>query len=241
MPIMPEVAKVTRSTVPMSASPEGKNPQDVAIADSAADGALEDQLEAIMRKNNQALFRTARSILRDDSEAEEAVQSAYLMAFSKKGQFSGGPNLSAWLRKITVNRALDRLRQLERERRAKEMRREVDTEWRAGTEFSLTPEDVSAKREMLEMIERASDELPDTLRSVFMLRDVQELSGAETADCLGIAEGAVRVRLSRARALMRTCLGKQAEGLYKSSFEFAGERCDRIVNKILGAFRNLSR
>ena len=206
-----------------------------------ADASLEEQLEVIMRKNNQALFRVARSILRDDTEAEEAVPSAYVMAFSKKDQFSGGPNLSAWLRKITVNRALDRLRQVAPEKRATEARRDVDTEWRAGTELSLSPEDVSAKREMLQMIEHASDELPDTLRTVFMLRDVQELSGAETADCLGIEEGALRVRLSRARALMRNHLGKHVQELYRASFEFAGERCDRIVRKTLEALRELAR
>src|SRR5690606_39585295 len=97
----------------------------------------------------------------------------------------------------------------------------------------------SAKREMLQIIERASDELPDTLRTVFMLRDVQELSGAETADCLGIAEGAVRVRLTRARALMRSHLGRHVEEFYRASFEFAGERCDRIVRKTLEALRAL--
>lgn len=197
----------------------------------------ETQLEVIMRQHNQALFRVARAILRDEGDAEEVVQAAYVAAFSKLEQLSDVSSLGAWLRKITVNRAYDRLRQKERERRADEARREHDLQFRISSPSAQNPEDISAKREVLAQIEQAIDSLPDSLRSVFVMRDVQELTGAETAESLGIEEGAVRVRLHRARGMMRDWLGEGVESMYWESFEFAGERCDRIVAGTLALLR----
>lgn len=207
---------------------------------TAAVESIEERLKLVMRTYNQQLFRIARAILRDDDEAEEVVQSAYLTAFTKIDQFSGGPYLSAWLRKITVHRAYDRLRTLEREKKANLTNRELDEERITGSTTQATPEEMTARNEARRYIELAIDSLPDALRSVFVMREVQEMTSAETAECLGIEEGAVRVRLHRARGLMRARLRVQMENLYKQSFHFAGSRCDRIVEKTLLALRNMS-
>lgn len=192
---------------------------------------------SIMRANNQSLFRIVRSILQSDAEAEEVVQAAYVTAFTNMEQLTEGARLESWLRRIAVNRAYDRLRQVDRERRTQEGTREFELHRRSSTSASASPEQAAARGQLRKNIELAVDELPDTLRSVFVLRDVQEMSGAETADSLGIEEGAVRVRLHRARGLMRARLGDQAKDCYPEAFHFAGERCDRIVERTLAELR----
>lgn len=197
--------------------------------------------ESIMRENNQALFRVARSIVREDAEAEDVVQSAYIAAFDKLDQFAARASLAAWLRKIVANRAIDRLRQRARERRLSQDHRDVDEMNRNSSEATTTPEQAAVNRELRSVLEQAIDGLPDNLRSVFVMRDVQGMSGADTADTLGIEEGAVRVRLHRARQQLRDRLGEVADSHVDQAFAFDGERCDRIVERTLRALASFER
>jgi len=184
-------------------------------------------LEAIMRRHNRRLFRVARAIVKDEAEAEEVVQDAYLRAFTRLDQLQGPAALSAWLTRITVNEALQRLRQ---RRRAEALTGMLD---QPASPFD--PERLAASREVKHLVEQAIDRLPDEFRAVFVLRCVEQLSVAETAECLGIPPETVKSRLFRARALMRRALGGVLERLLPSTFPFAGARCDRIVRRVLAA------
>lgn len=190
------------------------------------------EFERAMRQHNQRLFRIARSILRDDSEAEDVVQNAYISAYTHLDQYSGDAPLGGWLARIAMNGALDRLRQRKRDQRLLDQEREDDGSWRTGT-TSLTPEEGAAHAELRKLLEQAIDQLPDALRVVLVLRDVEGMSGAETSRCLGIEEGAVRVRLHRARGQLRRWLGRRATDELVEPFAFAGDRCDRIVRGVL--------
>jgi RNA polymerase sigma-70 factor, ECF subfamily len=182
--------------------------------------------EVIMRRHNQRLFRTARAILRNDSEAEDAVQQAYLSAYSHLDQFAGDARFSTWLTRIAVNEALRRGRK--RDRLA-----EVDL-GEEGVVMS-TPEDQTARHELTGLLEAAIDHLPETYRVVIMLREVQELSTAETAECLSLSEEAVKVRLHRAKLLLRESMAERMEAKAPDAFSFLGARCDRMVAMVMAA------
>lgn len=188
-----------------------------------------------MRQHNQRLFRIARSILRDDSEAEDVVQNAYVSAYTNLDQYSGDAPISGWLARITTNGALDRLRQRKRDQRLLDPEMEADGSWRTGSSAGSaerTPEESAAHGELRKVLEQAIDQLPDALRVVLVMRDVEGMSGAETSRCLGIEEGAVRVRLHRARGQLRRWLGHRAADVLVEPFAFAGDRCDRIVRGV---------
>jgi len=199
-----------------------------------------DNFEAIMRTHNQRLFRIARSILKSDAEAEDVVQLAYLSAYSKLDQLAESGSLGAWLGRITANKALDRMRKLKRDQKLNESHRAFDESLGGEVSFSITPEDSAVSGELRAVLERAIDSLPEQLRSVLVMRDVEGMSGAETAASLSIEEGAVRVRLHRARTQLRGWLGRQAELHLRETFSFAGDRCDRIVARTLERLAELS-
>lgn len=187
------------------------------------------RFEVIMRRHNQRLFRTARSILRDDAEAEDAVQQAYLSAYGKLDQFRGEARFSTWLTRIVVHECL---------RRKSKQKRLADLSVIDGGEEPIdlsprNPEDHAADAEIRALLEGAIDSLPEAYRVVFVMRDVEEMSTRETADCLDMSEEAVRVRLHRARRALREWLYERADSAAAEAFHFAGERCERIVVYVL--------
>lgn len=203
----------------------------VATGDQAA-------FRLMMRRNNQAMFRTARSILRDDAEAEDAVQEAYLGAYRRMADFRGEAKLSTWLLSIVANEALGRLRR--RQRRATVVTLEGDaladdgpTLDERAADAGDGPEGEALRAEARRLLERKIDLLPEAFRSVFVLRAIQELDVDDTAAALGIPEATVRTRFFRARALLRESLSREIDLAHEDAFLFLGERCDRIVASVI--------
>jgi RNA polymerase sigma-70 factor, ECF subfamily len=180
--------------------------------------------EALVRRYNARLFRVARAIVQDDDEAEDVVQEAYVRAWTKLEQFEGRSSFATWLTRIAVHEALAR-----KARRAREAARGgasvVDDVRDAGP----GPQELATRREAARLLERAIDDLPEPYRVVYVLREVQGLSGAETADALELTEGAVKVRLHRARAALRRAL----EARPSEAFSFDGARCDRLTARTM--------
>src|SRR5581483_3619257 len=191
------------------------------------------EFEALMRRYNRTLFRTARAILRDDAEAEDALQDAYVRIYGALDRFRGESKLSTWLVRIVANEALMRLRK--RTRRSNVVPLHDDPERVMATLESSEegPERAAGRAEVRRLLESKIDALPDAFRAVFMLRGLEELSVEETAEALGIPEATVRTRFFRARALLREALSREIDLSYDGAFGFAGERCDRIVRNVL--------
>lgn len=190
-------------------------------------------LERMMREHNRRLFRVARSILRDDAEAEDAVQEGYIHAYQAMPSFRGEAKLSTWLTRIIVNQALERKR---RPRLPMESHGGDEPDNRAAQVAgrpSETPEALAMRSELRHLIELAIDALPDTYRSVFMLRAVEGLSVEETALALGISQANTKTRFLRARSRLQESLGQQLGPLIENVFAFDGGRCDRIVARVL--------
>lgn len=200
-----------------------ERPTDTELIASILSGDMR-ALEALMRLHNRTLYRTARAILRDDAEAEDAVQEAYLQAYRKLGTFRGESKLSTWLVRITANEALMRRRRNPRPVEAVEQEAVSD---------APGPEDDAERAEMRRLLEARIDALPDPYRAVFVLRAVEELSVEETAAALAIPHATVRSRYFRARGLMRTWMAGYISTPLDDAFAFAGARCDRIVRKVL--------
>lgn len=194
-----------------------------------------DAFRALMQRGNQRLFRLARAIVKDDSEAEDVVQETYVRAFAGIASFRGDSNIFTWLSRITLNEANGRLRK----RRHLVDIDHLDAAQSAGTQIvffpgvEATPETDAARTQIRRLIERAVDDLPEAFRLVFVLRDIQECTVAETADCLGVREETVKSRLHRARRLMRAALSDTIAATMAEAFPFAGERCRRIVANVL--------
>jgi RNA polymerase sigma-70 factor (ECF subfamily) len=191
--------------------------------------------ERLMRRYNQRLFRVARAVLRDDADAEDALQDAYVQAYRKLDGFRGEAELGTWLTRIVINQALMRVRSRSRDRRvvsftpAGEGTRELDV---ADTRAE-SPSDAALRGEVRKVLERRIDELPEVFRMVFVMREVEEMTARETADALGIPEATVRTRLFRARALLREALDRDMESARGGVFGFDGARCDRIVAAVM--------
>ena len=197
--------------------------------------------EALIRQYNRRLFRVARSILRDDADAEDAVQDAYFQAYRHMQDFRGRSKLGTWLTRIVINQALMRLRRHKRDRsvisfnaREAGLRRGLDPDSSSVPDDSAeSPPVTTLRAEVRSILERRIDELPTAFRAVFVMREVEEMSTQETAECLGIPEATVRSRHFRARALLRSSLSRDLEGVTSDLFGFAGERCDRVVAAVL--------
>ncbi|TMH72598.1 MAG: RNA polymerase sigma factor [Betaproteobacteria bacterium] len=189
----------------------------------------------IMREHNRMLFRTARAILRDDAEAEDALQEAYVQAYHALPSFRGEAKLSTWLARIVANEALMRLRK--QTRRAEIVPIQPATghelEHVTDTDMHNAPDASAERKEMRLALESQIDALPDNYRAVFMLRAVEELSVEETAAVLEIPPATVRTRFFRARSLLREALAQKIDLAYEDAFSFAGSRCDRIVARVL--------
>jgi RNA polymerase sigma-70 factor, ECF subfamily len=198
-------------------------------------------IEALMRRYNRRLYRTARAILRDDAEAEEAVQDGYLQAFRGLKGFRGESAFSTWLTRIVANEALMRRRRHARHAQIVPIDYESGEARMAETASDAPdPEREAMNGEMRALLERRIDALPELYRAVFMLRAVEELSVEETAAALELPEATVRTRYFRARALMRGALEHDLESAMGGAFGFAGERCDRIVAKVLERYGPIS-
>lgn len=189
---------------------------------------------AIMRRYNRRLFRIARGILRDDAMAEDALQDAYLKAFRHLGDFQGASAFSTWLTRIVMNEALARLRKA---RRTPEV--PVDTMQGRILDFPTgspidNPETSMAQRQILKLVEEATDKLPEEFRLVFIARVIEEMSVEETAELLDLKPETVRSRLHRARALLRRELDQLIGPIALDAFPFAGWKCDRLTEKVMG-------
>jgi RNA polymerase sigma-70 factor, ECF subfamily len=192
--------------------------------------------EILMRRHNRTLFRTARAILRDDAEAEDALQEAYLQAYQAIGGWREEAKLSTWLARIVANEALMRLRKQARRAEIVPLQSSAtleDLDEIPDTDMNKTPEREAQRVEMRRLLEAQIDSLPDDYRAVFMLRAVEELTVEETSKVLGIPEATVRSRLFRARSLLREGLASRMDLACEEAFAFAGERCDRIVANVM--------
>ena len=195
--------------------------------------------ELIVRRYNQRLYRVARAIVRDDAEAEDVIQEAYVRAFQHLGQFEGRAAFAAWLTRIAVNEALARLRARQRMQQFDEPGEEEEMEL-PSLEKSSDPEQETSKVEIAKLLEEELLRLPEQYRAVLMLRDVEELSTAETADALELTEENVKVRLHRGRSMMRRNLIERLGARAKEAFPFMGARCDRVTANVLQRIGELS-
>jgi RNA polymerase sigma-70 factor (ECF subfamily) len=197
---------------------------------------------ALMRRHNQKLYRTARSVLRDDAEAEDAVQEAWIIAYRSLAGFRGDAKLSTWLVRIVVNESIGRLRKHKRDAEVirlghgddrDEQTQETTMDETPAVQAEAQPEGMALRGEMRKLLEAKIDLLPETFRTVFMLRAVEEMTVEETAAALGIPEPTVRTRFFRAKSALREALARDLDLAVGDAFAFAGARCDRIVLRVL--------
>ena len=222
----------------MNPSPAPTSPTELPDDELARRIAAGDEgaLRRLMRRNNQSLFRAARSILRDESEAEDAVQEGYLQAYRAMGTFRGDAKLSTWLMRIVVNEALGRSRR--NKRGAQVIALDSGAAALAAEETMSDnpdnePDRQAARAETRRLIEAKIDALPALFRTVFVLRAVEEMTVEEVAQTLSIPEATVRTRFFRARALLRESMSRDVDLALEEAFSFAGERCDRITERVV--------
>jgi RNA polymerase sigma-70 factor, ECF subfamily len=189
--------------------------------------------EIVMRRYNQRLYRVARAILRNDGEAEDVMQDAYVRAYQHLDQFAGRAKFATWLTRIAVHEALARQR---RGARYQELEPTCEQEGDPMDLFASStpsPEQLASNSELRTLLEQAVEKLPDSYRAVFVLRDVEQMSAPDAAEVLEITEDNVKVRLHRARALLRKILYARAGIESTAMFDFNAVRCDRIVKNVL--------
>jgi len=187
--------------------------------------------EVLMRRYNQRLYRMSRMILRDDAEAEDVMQDAYVRAYEHLDQFAGKAAFSTWLTRIAIHEALARKRRRGRQD-------ELDALPQSGESMPMmkssapSSETSTATAQTREMLEQAIETLPETYRSVVVMREVEEMSVAETAASLGVTEAVVKTRLHRAHAMLRKELYSRAKGRATDLYQFHAIRCDRVVKAV---------
>jgi RNA polymerase sigma-70 factor (ECF subfamily) len=186
--------------------------------------------EVLMRRHNERIYRAARAIVRDDREAEDVMQQAYVNAYSHLRQFDRRAKFSTWLTRIAVNEAIARTRR-------QGCYEPFDEDAAAGdmtmTRQQADPERQAFARELGTLLETAVDALPDGARETFVLREIEGLSTAETAESLGVTEDVIKTRLSRARAALRRDLFERAGLAASNAFRFERPRCDRVVEAVM--------
>jgi RNA polymerase sigma-70 factor (ECF subfamily) len=201
-----------------------------------ARGRDEAAIRAIMQSNNRRLYRIARGILRNDSEAEDVVQETYVRAFTHLENFRGDSSLATWLARIAMNEALGRLR-----------RQRPGVEWTSlppGTleaqiiQFPLSaptedPEKSMSQREIQHVVEHAIDDLPEAFRIVFITRVIEGMNVEETAEILALKPETVKTRLHRARTMLRENVEKKIGPVMMEAFPFAGKRCERLTEAVM--------
>lgn len=214
--------------------PAGLSDEDLVVLAQQGD---REAFRAIMTRCNQRLFRVARSIVRNDHEAEDVLQEAYLRAFRAMAGFRGEANILTWLTRIVVNEARGRLRQ----RRDTVDVDQIEATQRAGAQVIPFPsagtfgatESAVESAHIRRLVEAAIDELPDTFRTVFMLRDVDGCSIEETAATLDVRPETVKTRLHRARRMLRETLDQRLKATLADAFSFLGTACQAITEAVL--------
>jgi RNA polymerase sigma-70 factor (ECF subfamily) len=187
--------------------------------------------ELLMRRYNERVYRAARSIVRDEQEAEDVMQQAYVNAFTHLRQFNGSAQFSTWLTRIAINEALARVRRRGRYDAFDDDLSNVEPFMSSNP--AQSPERQAFAGELRGLLEWAIDSLPDGMREVFMLREVEGLSTSEAAECLGTSEDVVKTRLSRGRAHLRRLLMERTGATAPETFRFYRPRCDRVVAQVL--------
>jgi len=192
-------------------------------------------IRAIMQANNRRLYRLARGILRNDAEAEDVVQEAYVRAFTHLESFRGDSSLSTWLSRIAMNEALGRLR-----RARPSVALDALPQGALEAEIipfplaaSDDPEKSMAQREIQAVVEHAVDELPEAFRLVFITRVIEGMNVEETAEILGLKPETVKSRLHRARTMLRDIVERKIGPVVMEAFPFAGKRCERLTDAVL--------
>ena len=199
-----------------------------------ARGRDEGAIRAIIKANNQRLYRLARGILRDDAEAEDVVQETYIRLFTHLEDFRGDSSLTTWLSRIAINEALGRLRK-------RKAALAADATAQASAQIiqfpqssdSNDPEKTMAQREIQRVVERAIDELPDPFRLVFIARVMEGMSVEATAQLLDLNPVTVKTRLHRARTMLRDNVERQVGPVMLDTFPFAGSRCERLTDSVM--------
>ncbi|MEO8758073.1 MAG: RNA polymerase sigma factor [Devosia sp.] len=197
----------------------------------------ESAVRAIIKRHNQRMFRVARSVVHNDADAEDVVQASYVKAFTHLDGYRGDAQLSTWLTRIVLNEAIGRMRSA----RPTVSVEQIDLESPLSAQIiqfpalqaTTNPETEMARQEIRAFLESAVDKLPAAFRTVFVLMDVEGLSGEETAAYLDIKPETVRTRLHRARRLMRSALEEQLSGAFASLFPFDGERCVHMADRVI--------
>jgi RNA polymerase sigma-70 factor (ECF subfamily) len=187
--------------------------------------------ELLMRRHNQRIYRIVRGILDDDGEAEDVMQDAYVRAYEHLAQFEGRSTFITWLTRIAMHEAFARAQRFKRQTSLDSD--EVPSTMAIATTSADSPEKYAANQELHRAMEAAIVSLPPKYRTVVMLRDVEEMSTAEAAAALEITEDAVKVRLHRARAMVRRALFRQSGQRARDLFAFPATRCDRVVAAVL--------
>jgi RNA polymerase sigma-70 factor, ECF subfamily len=193
--------------------------------------------ELLMRRHNQRLYRVARAVVKDEAEVEDVMQQAYLNAYTHLDQFEERSQFSTWLTRIGLNEAFARRRKMRLTQSMAELPSSGD-ENRGGfmdlvTSAQPDPEHQAYARELHRVLEDAVDALPETYRTVFMLRDVEGLSTSETGEGLGLGDEAVKTRLHRARVMIRRAVTARLGVVAAGAFQFQALRCDRVVAAVL--------
>lgn len=195
--------------------------------------------EIIMRRYNQRLYRVTRAILHDDTEAEDVMQDAYVRAYTHLDQFAGRSAFSTWLTRIAVHEALTRLRSRNRHPQVDVTEYDGEISMKMpGT--SSNPEYNASTTQLREFLEEAVLNLPENYRTVIMLRDIEELSTAETAEALDLTEENVKIRLHRGHGMIRSWLFERIGTKAKEAFPFMGVRCDRVVENVFDRLEKLT-
>ena len=203
-------------------------------------------IRKLIKANNQRLFRVARGVVRDDAEAEDVVQAAYVAAFTKLDGFREDARFSTWLTRIALNEALGRVRRRRPTTELDTLDQDgaADGVWTEQLPISLMPlaaDSEISRSEMRHLIEDAIDSLPEAFRLVFILRDVEGLSQLETAAQLGLKVETVKTRLHRARQALRANIEEKVQGSFAEVFPFDGQRCNTMADRIVVALVKLRR
>ena len=188
--------------------------------------------EILMRRYNERLFRVARSIVQDAREAEDVMQDAYVRAYSKLGQFRGECQFATWLTKIGVYEAMARVRKRRRFVGLDDIEGHDRHRFESISRSCANPEEDASNDELRALLEAAIANLPESHRTVFVLREVEGLNTAETAECLDVTPESVRVRLHRARALLRRDVDRRLGEQTRHLYGFHLRRCDRVVDAV---------
>jgi RNA polymerase sigma-70 factor, ECF subfamily len=239
---MMERQKGNATMPPILVKKTSDNIPDQELAQRIVDGE-QSAFEILMRRYNRRLFRTARSIVKNDTDAEDVLQDAYLLAHRRMSTFRGDAQLLTWLTRIVVNEAIARNRKSARHAEIIRLDGEVVPMQEDGGEGMAHisqmapggPEHEAIREETRRLLERKIDHLPEAFRTVFMLRVVEEMTVEEVSAVLGIPEATVRSRHFRAKSMLRESISREFDTALEDAFSFDGERCDRIVAAVMAS------